>query len=172
MHTMLLKIWYTRITSPTVGSVVTIIIVKWFSQIMSHKRCLSTLVNCCHRFNLKINKDHAEPMTWLWQEIKGIVCLCPNRWNVFKKFSCCKRSRFSCYSSFYLFHQNETSSLFNMWGFTTILQVSLNKSMIFFQLLLGCPTANFGPLSKGQPHSFNVNHCVVTFSTQRSLGAS
>ena len=26
-----------------------------------------------------------------------------------------------------------------------------------------CPTANFGPLSRGQPHSPNVNHCLLHF---------
>ena len=31
----------------------------------------------------------------------------------------------------------------------------------FFKLLFGCPTANFGPLSRGQPHSPDVNHCVL-----------
>ena len=30
----------------------------------------------------------------------------------------------------------------------------------------------FGPLLRGQPHSPNFYHCVFTFSTQRSLGAS
>ena len=33
----------------------------------------------------------------------------------------------------------------------------------FFYLLLGCPMANSGPLSRGQPHSPNVNHCVLHF---------
>ena len=41
-----------------------------------------------------------------------------------------------------------------------------------FQLLFGCPTTNFGPLSRGQPHHPNVNHCVLTILTQRSPGAS
>ena len=31
----------------------------------------------------------------------------------------------------------------------------------FLQLLFGCPTANFGPLSRGQTHSPDVNHCVL-----------
>ena len=31
----------------------------------------------------------------------------------------------------------------------------------FFQLLFGCPTANFGPLSRGQPHQPDVNHCIL-----------
>ena len=35
------------------------------------------------------------------------------------------------------------------------------------KLLLGCLTANFGSLLRGQPHSANVNHCVFTFLTQR-----
>ena len=30
-------------------------------------------------------------------------------------------------------------------------------------LLFGCPMANFGPLSRGQPHSPDVNHCVLHF---------
>ena len=28
------------------------------------------------------------------------------------------------------------------------------------QLLFGCPTANFEPLPKGQPHYLDVNHCA------------
>ena len=39
----------------------------------------------------------------------------------------------------------------------------------FVKLLFSCPTANFGLLSRGQPHSVNVNHCGFTFSTSRSL---
>ena len=35
------------------------------------------------------------------------------------------------------------------------------KKNFFFKLLFGCPTANFGPLSRGQPHSPDVNHCVL-----------
>ena len=35
--------------------------------------------------------------------------------------------------------------------------------IFFFYLLFGCPTANFGPLSRGQPHSPDVNHCVLHF---------
>ena len=31
---------------------------------------------------------------------------------------------------------------------------------VFFYLLFGCPTANFEPFSRGQPHKTNVNHCV------------
>ena len=33
----------------------------------------------------------------------------------------------------------------------------------FFLLLIGCPMANFGPFTKGQPHSPDVNHCVLHF---------
>ena len=33
--------------------------------------------------------------------------------------------------------------------------------MIFLKLLFGCPTANFGPLSRGQPHPPNVNLNVL-----------
>ena len=29
-------------------------------------------------------------------------------------------------------------------------------------LLFGCPIASFGPLSRGQPHSSDVNPCVST----------
>ena len=32
-----------------------------------------------------------------------------------------------------------------------------------FQLLFGCPTAIFGPLSRRQPHSPDVNWCVLHF---------
>ena len=36
------------------------------------------------------------------------------------------------------------------------------NSTIFLHLLLGCPTANSEPLSRGQPHSHWVNLCVST----------
>ena len=32
----------------------------------------------------------------------------------------------------------------------------------FFYLLFGCPTANFGSLSRVQHHSPNVNHCLLS----------
>ena len=43
------------------------------------------------------------------------------------------------------------------------------KYSSFLWLLFGCPTTNFMSLSRGQPHSLDVNHCVSTISTQRSL---
>ena len=42
---------------------------------------------------------------------------------------------------------------------------------IAFYLLFGCPTANFGLLSRGKPLLLNVNHCVLTFLNCRSPGA-
>ena len=36
----------------------------------------------------------------------------------------------------------------------------------FFQLLFGCPTAIFGQLSMDQPHSPDVNHCVLRIPPQ------
>ena len=38
----------------------------------------------------------------------------------------------------------------------------------FFYLLFGCPTANFGLLSREQSLLPNVNHCVLVFLTCRS----
>ena len=29
----------------------------------------------------------------------------------------------------------------------------------------GCPTANFEPLPRGQPHQLDVNHCILTILT-------
>ena len=40
----------------------------------------------------------------------------------------------------------------------------------FYLLLFGCPTTNFGSLSKVLD-SLDVNHCVSTILTLRSLGA-
>ena len=37
---------------------------------------------------------------------------------------------------------------------------------IFFKLLFGRLTANFGPLSRGQSHSLYVNHCVFPFRSE------
>ena len=36
-----------------------------------------------------------------------------------------------------------------------------NLKHIYFQLLFGCPTANFGPLSRWQPHSPDANHSIL-----------
>ena len=35
--------------------------------------------------------------------------------------------------------------------------------IVFFYLPFGCPTANFGPLSRKQPHLLDVNHCILHF---------
>ena len=43
--------------------------------------------------------------------------------------------------------------------YTVILYFFLKKILLF-----GCPTANFGSLLRGQPHSPDVNHCVLHFS--------
>ena len=48
----------------------------------------------------------------------------------------------------------------------------LRRKGHFLKLLFGCPTANFGPLSRGQPQSPYVNHCVFTVSIRRLPGAS
>ena len=37
------------------------------------------------------------------------------------------------------------------------------KPFFFFKLLFGCPKAKFGLLLRGQPHSPDVNHCVLHF---------
>ena len=39
----------------------------------------------------------------------------------------------------------------------------------FKKLLFGCPTAKFGPLSRGQPYSPDVNHCVLHFRPEGQL---
>ena len=36
-----------------------------------------------------------------------------------------------------------------------------NKNYTPHPYIFGCSTANFGPLSRGQPHSPDVNHCVL-----------
>ena len=41
----------------------------------------------------------------------------------------------------------------------------------FFELLFGCPATNFGPLLRGQPHSPDVNHCVLHFQPEKVTGA-
>ena len=40
-----------------------------------------------------------------------------------------------------------------------------------FLLLSGNPSGNVEPLSRGQPHSLDVIHCVFQVLTERSLGA-
>ena len=42
---------------------------------------------------------------------------------------------------------------------------------LYFYLLLGCTTANFGPLSRGQPHSPNINSVFRLILKQRPPGA-
>ena len=39
----------------------------------------------------------------------------------------------------------------------------IHVQFIFFKLLFGYPTPNFGSLLRGQPYSPNVNHCVFHF---------
>lgn len=39
-------------------------------------------------------------------------------------------------------------------------------------LLFDCPTANFGSLVRGKSHPPDVNLCVLTISTQKSLRSS
>ena len=41
----------------------------------------------------------------------------------------------------------------------------LKHEQIFFQLLFGSPTANFGPLSKEHPQLLDINHRVSTILT-------
>ena len=44
------------------------------------------------------------------------------------------------------------------------------QSIDYFYRLFGCPTANFGPLLRGQSHSSDVvNHCVFKWRPQGSL---
>ena len=38
----------------------------------------------------------------------------------------------------------------------------INQLPQFFNLLFGCPTANFGPLSTGHPLSLGINHYVFS----------
>ena len=42
----------------------------------------------------------------------------------------------------------------------------LGRMSDFFNLLFGCPMANFGPLSRGQPHAPDVNHCITQFQLE------
>ena len=49
----------------------------------------------------------------------------------------------------------------------------LNSVFLFlYCALFGCPTANFGPLLRAQPHSSNLNHSVYVKLSEKSLGAS
>ena len=41
---------------------------------------------------------------------------------------------------------------------------------VFFFLLFGCPTANFGPLSRWRPHLSDVNHCVLSVVYAKATG--
>ena len=64
---------------------------------------------------------------------------------------------------------------FSRFCLTFIFQVVYKTFYInrdtFFYLLFGCPTANFRPLLRGQPHSTNLNQCIIQVSTQGSLEA-
>ena len=56
--------------------------------------------------------------------------------------------------------------LSNFFIFSSNERPSKTMKNVFFYLLFGFPTANFGPLSRGQPHSSNVNHCSLHFQPQ------
>ena len=47
-------------------------------------------------------------------------------------------------------------------------QFKVDASLLIYVLILsfGCPIDNFGPLSRGKPHSSNVNHGVIQVLTQ------
>ena len=63
----------------------------------------------------------------------------------------------------------------NQWGQICMqLYEKVNSfAMVWFlYLLFGCSTANFGPLSRMQPYSSDVNHLCFTCSTRRSPRAS
>ena len=44
-------------------------------------------------------------------------------------------------------------------------------SVFFWTAIWLCPSANFQPLSRGQPHSPGVNHIIVTYLTWKSPGS-
>ena len=46
------------------------------------------------------------------------------------------------------------------------------KSTNFFYQSFGCSKANFGPLTRRQPHSPHVNHSTISSRTRRPPGAS
>ena len=61
---------------------------------------------------------------------------------------------------------------------TIRLDVCVQLRYDIFQILSGCPKQNFGPISRGQPHSSDVNHFIfnnfnsmVTRNLIKRLGA-
>ena len=61
---------------------------------------------------------------------------------------------------------------------TIRLDVCVQLRYDIFQILSGCPKQNFGPISRGQPHSPDVNRCIfnnfnsmVTRNLIKRLGA-
>ena len=45
------------------------------------------------------------------------------------------------------------------------------RIIFYFNLLFGFPTANFGPLSRGQPKPSEVNHCVMFIFDSKVTGS-
>ena len=66
----------------------------------------------------------------------------------------------------------QKDSVTNMHGLAVYVKEGLPFVRdLYFYLLLGCTTANFGPLSRGQPHSPNINWVFRLILKQRPPGA-
>ena len=46
--------------------------------------------------------------------------------------------------------------------------VDVDGHQTSFEILFGCPMADFGPLSREQSHSPDANNCVLTVSPEGS----
>ena len=66
------------------------------------------------------------------------------------------------YKSFIMLHLDFGGIIYNQAYNTSFHQN-------FFYLLFGCPTANFGLLSRGQDHSPNVNYCVLSTFNMKAI---
>ena len=60
-------------------------------------------------------------------------------------------------------------TLFQMNPVMNFLNIFYTEAQ-FSYLLFGCPTTNFGRLSRGQPHSPDLNHYVIQVLTRRLPG--
>ena len=66
----------------------------------------------------------------------------------------------------FLMHQKNYQDIFPQLN---LLFAEVSPGILFeytFFWLFGCPTANFGRLWRGQPHSPDNNHCIIQFQLE------
>ena len=108
-------------------------------------------------------------MSWKFSSVKGccINLLIKAKWSGGSVWN----SRLSNWNTDYKNNENFKTAYEFVVGLEYVLVTWSNIQIFFFlkKNLFRCPTAKFGPLSRGQPYSPDVNHCVLHFRPEGQL---